>query len=470
VHSGTPYHALLSFVYRLVYKLIGVNNKIFYGSTLTFFALVFIWSLLDEKGLLENISPHSFDVFVGKEQTFKGTVCAEPEARDTALKFCFAPYETPDRIHVSTSRYPEYSYGDELLVSGKIEFPENFTSYDGGPEFDYIAYLNKDGIRYLLNRPKVKSTGINKGNQIKITLFKLKSVFIKTMLDLFPEPESSLLAGVLIGEKSGLSKELTDQFRNAGLVHILVLSGSNVTVVAEGLMKLFSFLPIFLSRVFGAVSIILFALMTGASATTVRATVMALIVLLVKSSARRYDVTRALIIAAFFMTLENPHILAFDSSFQLSFLATLALIYVAPVVSEKLLFITNRFKLREMIATTIGTQILTTPLILHMSGQLSVVSLAPNLLVLPLVPLAMLGGFISVVIGFISHIVALPFAGLTSIVLAYIIKVTAFFGGLPFASIYIKMSALALIFSYICIVWYLIRFWRQKNSSQQSAN
>jgi competence protein ComEC len=453
-----------------VYKLVGVNNKVFYSATLTFFTLVFIWSLLDSKGYLGNISLHAFDAHVGKVHVFKGVVCAEPETRDTSLKFCFAPYDTSDRILVSASRYPEYSYGDELVLSGKIELPENFTSYDGGPEFDYVAYLNKDGIRYILKRPNIKSTGVNKGNKIKSVLFKLKSAFTKTMQDLFPEPESSLLAGVLIGEKSGLSKELTDQFRNAGLVHILVLSGSNVTVVAEGLMKLFSFLPPLLSRVLGASSIILFALMTGASATTVRATVMALIVLLLKSSARRYDVTRALIIAAFFMTLENPHILAFDASFQLSFLATLALIYMAPVVSDKIQFITNRFKLREMIATTIGTQILTTPLILHMSGQLSIISLAPNLLVLPLVPLAMLGGFVSVVVGFISHILALPLAAVTSVVLTYIIQVTAFFGGLPFASVHIKMSAFALIFSYVCMVLYLIRFWRQKNSSERSAS
>ncbi len=249
-----------------------------------------------------------------------------------------------------------------------------------------------------------------------------------------------------------------------------MLSGSNVTVVAEGLMKAFAFMPAALSRVFGAGSIVLFALMTGASATTVRATIMALIVILAKSSARRYDVTRALVLAAFGMTLENPSILAFDASFQLSFLATLALIYVAPIVQEKLSWVTDRCKLREMLATTIGTQILTTPLILHMAGKLSIVSLPPNLLVLPFVPLSMLGGFVAVMVGFVSQTLALPFAWATSLILSYIIEVTAFFGGLPFAAIEMRMSAFALTVSYGAIVWYLITYWRRKNSLKQSPN
>lgn len=419
---------------------------------------------------LANHGSHPLDNKIGEKVVLTGLICAEPTRRDTSLSFCFKTNTTEDLLLVTAPRYPEYGYGDELILSGKLELPEIIESDDGSPPFDYPAYLAKDGIRYLMVRPSITKTGNNKGSILIKALLSLKSKFTQTMQELFSEPESSLLAGVLLGEKSGLSEELTLQFRNAGLVHILVLSGSNVTVVAEGLMKIFSALPAYLSRSLGALSIILFALMTGASATTVRATVMALIVILVKSSARRYDVTRSLILAAFLMTLQNPRILVFDTSFQLSFTATLALIYVAPIVHEKLSWVTERFKLREMLAMTIGTQILTTPLILHMSGNLSVVSLPPNLLVLPFVPLSMLGGFIAVSIGLVSHVAALPFAWATSFVLSYIVQVTAFFGGLPFAAIHMRMSAFALMVSYVLITWYLIIYWRRKNSSQQSPN
>ncbi|HEY0907828.1 MAG TPA: ComEC/Rec2 family competence protein [Candidatus Paceibacterota bacterium] len=447
-----------------------MGNRAFYVIFLSFFGCVFVFTMADSKfGILDD-GVHPLDQLVGTKVSVTGIVCAEPEARDASLKFCFESERGGKRILVTAARYPEYSYGDELILSGKLEFPEIIESEDGSPPFDYPRYLAKDGIRYLMSRPTVEDTGENKGNRLIVMLFALKSAFTGLMQDLFPEPESSLLAGILLGEKSGLSPELTDQFRNAGLVHILVLSGSNVTVVAEGLMKTFAFLPAALSRIFGAGSIILFALMTGASATTVRATIMALIVILAKSSARRYDVTRALVLAAFGMTLENPQILAFDASFQLSFLATLALIYVAPIVEEKLSWVTDRFKLREMLATTIGTQILTTPLILHMSGNLSIVSLPPNLLVLPLVPLSMLGGFVAVMVGFVSETLALPFAWGTSLVLSYIIKVTVFFGGLPFAAVEMRMSASALTISYTAIVWYLVIYWRRRNSLPQSPN
>jgi competence protein ComEC len=430
---------------------------------------------------LSRVGAHPLDAFVGgpssgkssEKAVLSGFVCDEPQVKDLSQKFCFSsdePDDNGDRVMVTAARYPARRYGDALRLTGKLEFPQNFAATDGGPDFDYVSYLAKDGFRYVMTRPSIQSTGERKGNIIIAALYRLKGAFVNEMRDLFPEPESSLLAGVLLGDKSSLPQDISDEFRNAGLVHILVLSGSNVTIVAEGLMKAFSFLPRALGQGLGALSIVLFALMTGAGATTVRASIMALTAIVARSSARRYDVTRALTVAAFGMVLQNPRILVFDASFQLSLLSTLALIYVAPIVEDRLSFLTERFGLREMVATTLGTQLFTTPLTLYMMGRLSVIALIPNLLVLPFVPMSMLGGFVAVVLGFVLRFAALPVAWATTIILSYMLKTTAFFGDLPFAAVHMRTSAIALVLSYTAIVAFLIRSWRRKNSPPPSAS
>ncbi len=428
---------------------------------------------------------HPLDEYVETKTSFTGIVCAEPEDREFTQRFCFQPViesqPTQDRIVVSANRFPKYEYGDELTLTGKIEFPENFTAYEGGPEFDYISYLEKDSFRYILSRPAIRKIGDGKGSRLVSVLISIKSAFMSNVEDVLPEPHSSFVAGLLLGEKGGLPQYISDNFKRSGLTHILVLSGSNVTVVAEALMNIFSFLPRLAGQFAGAFSIILFAVMTGASATTIRATLMAMVLLMSRGVGRRYDVVRALILAAVAMLMHNPRILAFDISFQLSFLATIAVIYVSPIVKEYLGWVTERFGFRETLAMTLSVQIFTLPFILYKMGEISVIALVPNLLVLPLVPYVMFGGFLAGMIGFfghfgyIGHMVAVPIAWTTQAALSYMLKVVEFFGGFVFATTKITIGVWWLFVSYVALI---VGIWRltlciterQKNSARQSAN
>lgn len=405
---------------------------------------------------------HSFDAQIGVKAAYRGVVCAEPEPRDVDVRFRFCLEGSEDRVLVTAARYPEYHYGDVLELTGRIELPENFEAYPGGPEFDYVSYLAKDQVRYLMKRPTVTATGENRGSAIVRGLIALKSAFVGRVQALFPEPEASLLGGILLGEKGSLPEDVSDDFKAVGLTHILVLSGSNVTVVADAFLKAFSALPRALGQGLGALSIILFAVMTGASSTTVRATSMALIALVARSVSRRSDASRALTVAAVCMVMHNPLILAFDVSFQLSLLATLALIYVSPLVSDRLGFVTERFGLREMLSATVSTQVFTAPFILYKMGVISVVSLVPNLLALPAVPPAMAGGFAAAMAGFASETLALPLAWGTTALLSWVIKVAGAFGALPFAALQIQASPFGLACAYAVIVALLVFGWRRK--------
>lgn len=204
-----------------------------------------------------------------------------------------------------------------------------------------------------------------------------------------PEPHASLLGGLVFGAKRSLGTELLDKFRTAGVIHIVVLSGYNVTIVADAIMRALSFLPQTFSMMFGGAGIILFAIMTGGNATIVRASVMALLVVIARATGRVYEITVALIVAGFLMILHNPKILAFDASFQLSFLATLGLVYLAPLLERYFHFVPKKFQIREFALSTTATQLFVLPFLLYRIGEISLVALPANILILAFVPLTM---------------------------------------------------------------------------------
>ena len=121
-----------------------------------------------------------------------------------------------------------------------------------------------------------KKIGEGDGGSVRSILFAVKSAFMSRIQSLLPEPHSSLLGGILLGAKESLGRAVLDDFRIVGLIHIVVLSGYNVTLVAEAIMRALSFFPRAFGMAFGAGSIVLFAILTGAGATVVRASTMAL--------------------------------------------------------------------------------------------------------------------------------------------------------------------------------------------------
>lgn len=378
-----------------------------------------------------------------KEISARVYVADEPDIRESFTRLTLEILDDTsvcpkrERILAYTDHYPSYSYGDELLITGEIVFPKSFKADDAGRIFDYPAYLKKSGIAYQIFRPEIEKIGDKKGNNIVGVLFKIKHILLEGMGRVLPEPEASFAGGLIVGAKESLGEKLLEKFRTTGVMHIVVLSGYNITIVAEAILALFSSLSPVLASLFGALGIVLFALLTGAGATVVRASLMALLVILARRIGRGYDITRALYVAAFFMILHNPFILVFDPSFQLSFLATFGLIVGAPLIEPYLLRIPNIFGLREIAAATIATQIFVLPFILYLMGDLSLVAVPTNLLVLIAVPGAMFFGFFAALGGLIhpllGTLMAVPAFGL----LAYMLGVVNMLSDFPFASLHI---------------------------------
>ena len=369
---------------------------------------------------------------IGETITIEGRVVDEPDVRDSNV-----------RLHIDTGDvgvlaiappHTEAHYGSLVHIKGRLEVPEKFDT-TLGRQFNYPMYLAKDGILYTLSFADVEVVGQSRTNPIKVAAIWAKQKYLKGLHVALPEPESGLAVGITVGDKRGVGKEFSDIFITVGLVHIIVLSGYNITLVMNGVGIFFSRTPRLVQLGASASIMIFIVLMAGASASAVRAGTMAMLPLIARMTGRVYLLLRALRAVAPVMVLWNPFILAFDPGFQLSVLATLGLVLFSPIFASWLPWMPEKFALREIAAATLGTQASVLPLLLYQNGLLSLVALPANLLALIAVPWAMAFSLVAAIagiaLGSFAAVVAFP----AYILLTYIIKVGEIFASLPFAAV-----------------------------------
>lgn len=385
------------------------------------------------------------ELFTHQKVTFEGFVVEEPDERIGKKHVVIRAEKLTEprkvtlreNVRITLARHSTISYGDMIQVSGIVKKPQNFEN-ERDITFDYIHFLKKDRVYTTMFYPNIQTLPEDLQSvevKTKQKLFHLKRVFISKIEQQLPSPHAELMNGLLVGAKQGLGEDLLEKFRKTGLIHIVVLSGFNVMIVAHFFLFVFSFFPRWLRFILATTSIILFALMTGGSATTVRASIMAILGLIASISGRTYTLNRALFFAGAVMLLHNPMILLYDPSFQLSFIATLGLINLAPSLQKKIPWITKKYGMREIIAATISTQIAVAPLLLSMMGELSIIALPANLLVLPVIPITMLTGFLLIISSFVAPLTSPVFMIFSYILLEYEIFIVELFSKIPFASI-----------------------------------
>lgn len=372
-----------------------------------------------------------------------GTVAGDPDKRATSLRVPIkvetvngqdAPHGT---LLALLPRETQVAYGEKVEVRGLIGLPQSFET-DTGRVFDYPGYLRVRGISAVMERAALRSQE-PAGFTVLGPLYALKHAFEKSLEQNINEPEVSLLEGMLLGERGGFSDELLKAFIIVGLIHIVVLSGSNIAIIAEAVFRLLGLwrgLPRGWLYALGFAAIVLFALMTGGGAATVRAVIMGAIAILARYLRRPQAALRALIVAAALMILWNPLVLLYDNGFLLSVLATFGLITLAPFIEARLTRLPawKSFNLRSIVATTLAVEIFILPALLYTSGTFSFFSLPINAIVLPAVPLVMLVGFAAGVLGFLHPLLAFIPAFFAQLMLRLIIGITELSAAVPVAS------------------------------------
>ncbi len=411
--------------------------------------------------------PGNIDFYAGQPHPYAitGTIVDDPDERsftthytvETGSIFLRSPNnpkapQNPNgptalsgRLLVSTFKYPRYHLGDKLWIKGVVEVPKVFE------DFDYPAYLSLFGIHAIMRDAKIELLNASSSPSL---LHLLRSTFESQLQKVFPQqPQGSLMAGLLLGSRKNLSNELKNDFQKSGLSHIIAISGFNITLVLTLLLAMFKPLGKKAASLFSGVGLILFTLLVGAGASVVRACIMGLIALLAFASNRRRHALTSLLIAAVLMTAYQPEILLHDISFQLSFLATLGLIILSPLLEEHLLWIPKSFALRDSILLSLSAEIMTLPVILLNFHMLSLVSPLSNILIAgPVIPATMLMGAVSTALGFISMSLAKLIGVFGQVLLSYVLVVIHFTASLPFSSVTIPYFSLSLFILYFLIL------------------
>lgn len=318
------------------------------------------------------------------------------------------------------------NYGDMVSLSGKLEQPGTFIT-DTDREFNYGNYLALHDVYATMRSYHIQITANDQGNFFKEKLFAMKHGFVSEITRIFPSPESGLFAGIIIGEKSLLPKNNLNDFQIAGLTHMIVLSGYNITIVAVAMITLLAWIGLgYRGRRVGAMIIVpIFLIMTGLGASSVRAGIMAMIVFVLQITTRPSQPFRIILVSLCAMVFFNPRTLLYDPSLHLSFLAFIGLVYMTPVVENIFtkLQIKTKGLFSELAIQTIAVQIFVLPYILYMNGRFSALLFFANILTVPVVPIIMGTGFIATTLGIIWNPLGMIIVYPIKIALSYIIWV-----------------------------------------------
>ena len=405
---------------------------------------------------------------VGQKIEVDAIVSDEPDNRATQVRvpvrivnFTDATGSSRDTaastILVVFPSHTELYYGERVHISGTLNTPKSFDA-GVGRQFNYPKYLEVQGIQFQLDRATLlKGEGFEGNTFIALSYF-IKERFVSGLQLSLPEPHSGLAGGITVGDKRAMGKDITQEFRTVSLVHIVVLSGYNITIIISALFRILARAPRFVRFGTGGFVAIFFAVMTGFASSSLRAALMALISITGTLSGRLYKPERALALVAAVMVAWNPYLLVFDPGFQLSFLATAGLIAFSPFFTQVASRIPETAGLREITISSLSAQVAVLPLILYQSGSLSLVALPANLLALTAVPPAMLASSVAAVAGIIAIPIA-PLLGLPAFVLlSYILGVAHWLASIPYAAVIVPaFSALWLVPVYGALFFFAVR-------------
>lgn len=363
------------------------------------------------------------------------------------------------KILVRTELFPKYNYGQKITFTGKI------TKSEGGEEFDYQAYLKQLGIWGICNYPKIELLKEAEGNLILRWFDNGRSLIEKNINQFFSEPEASLLAGTILGIKRTLPEDFQNALQKTGTTHIVVVSGTNITMVLLLTMSLVSQLGKKKTLLLSFICVFSYVLLVGFDPPVLRAFLMFIPVLIARLYGRETDIFDSLILSASTILFFNP-LLINNISFQLSFLSTLGLIWLVPIF-QKIIKLPSF--LEESIIVSLSAQMMTLPIIVFNFQEFSLVSLLVNLLVIPIVPIITYGGFLFIPLSFISKDLATLYSWFLFLPLTYFVRMVEFWGQFSWASITLKKIPYEFIVIYYLILGFFI-YWSRKILSRDKSS
>lgn len=315
--------------------------------------------------------------------------------------------------------------GDWLSVTGKIRTGKG--SYRGWISYGVISLQKHDGT----------------------IIDNWRRQFGAALTSVLPEPLAPFGMGLLIGQRNTLPDAATQSLLHVGLVHIIAVSGYNLTIIIKAVRLLLKKGSKYQLTVASVGLIGVFLLFAGNSPSIVRAAIISLLSLMAWYYGRNLQPLLMILLTAAITAFANPSYVWSDSGWYLSFLAFSGVIILAPLVIKRLPQKIGRSVLGSMVIETLCAEVMTIPYVLYIFGQVSLVSLVANILIATFVPLAMLLTMVAGLAGLILPTIAGWLAWPATGILNYMLDSCALFNKLPHIFIentYLKFNGL--------LVWY----------------
>ncbi|MGN1301079.1 MAG: ComEC/Rec2 family competence protein [Clostridia bacterium] len=280
----------------------------------------------------------------------------------------------------------------------------------------------------------------------------IRNKIIEQIKNILPEETSGLLIGLMLGDKTYISDELRSDFQKSSLAHILAVSGAHVSYIILGLTYLVSVnkIPKKSGYIFIIGVLIAFIFITNFSVSVVRACTMSIIFILSKLFYRKADIINTIAISALIILIFNPYSIN-SVSMQLSYLGTIGVIFIAPMINNKI---------SKIICAPIAAQIAILPIMIKNFNTISFTFLISNLIAMPLLGICIIGGYLLTLLSFIWLGLAKKIGIIFNLILKGLILIAKFCGGLKLSNIYvITPNTITIVIYYI--VFFLVIYYFQ---------
>lgn len=428
-------------------------------------------SNIDFHTLDENSIANLNDKYFSKEIVLNGKVKDFPDIDTARIRFVLDCNKIIDEdtlnveglilVSIKKNKYrnlninlPDVNQGDFIQLRGKLAFP--FESRNPG-EFNYKKYLFLNDIynTFFVNgfENVIECSRTNELPFYEKALNDFKRYAIENIKNNNPGDGGAFLMGLVAGERSKITQELKTEFVNAGVMHLIAVSGLNVAYVILSVMLILTLfrIPVSFKIFITIIFLILYCIFTGSSASILRASIMGTLVLLYTIIERKREFYNVIGVSLMIILAFNSKQL-FDSGFILSYAAVFSMVYIYEKIDRNIIqkLSAKEFRGKKifqvliiLFATTLAAQIGTIPLGAVYFEKISVISLVANMIAIPLSNISLALGFLQIAVSFISDTLSSSIAETNNLLLTLQLVFIKFCAGIKFA--YFKLYKFDLI-------------------------
>ena len=434
---------------------------------------------------------------ISKSNNYKGIIVEEKEEEDYK-KVYIVKLQSDNEIinnrkcilNLKNKNNKKLSYGDEIYFDGEYSIPEGKRNYGG---FDYSLYMKTQKLYGTFEIENYELINKNKGNKIEEKILDFKK-YVKNILNTnLQKDEANLCIGLLIGDRTNISKQIEEDFKNSNLTHMLAVSGSHFTYIILAI----SFVNKGIKRkrlgqIIMIIVIILFMNLTGNTASVVRSGIMAIYIILASIFHKRADIWTSMAVAIIIQLINNPYAI-FDIGLQLSYGGVIGIVVFNKNILSKILYFdnyikinikekiqkNNKYKMQEInnteiklskvkkyiieaSAVTISANIVIIPIMMYHFNTISFTFLISNLLVGPILGFVVIFGFILIFLSFILNSFLMPFFFILNILISIILYIAHICANLPFSKVFVPTpNKLMLVLFYLNL--FILFYYKEKN-------